>query len=150
MAMTRTIRLVIESRAECIELLSGAISGLCGLTALPADEIARIELAVVEAVNNAIEHAYHGEPGHMVVVEFRLMPDAFSLSVRDCGDPMDPDKLTASAEAVQLDRADPETWALRGRGLSIIKSCMDSVEYEVGDGENTLTMRRRLGGSRPD
>jgi len=51
---------------------------------------------------------------------------------------------------VKLDRADPETWALRGRGLSIIKSCMDSVEYEVGDGENTLTMRRRLGGSRPD
>ena len=149
MAMTRTISLAIESRPECIELLSGAVNGLCGLTALPPADVAQIELAVVEAVNNAVEHAYHGEPGHAVLVEFRLSLEGFSVSVRDRGDPMDPLQLTAPAAAVKPDRADPETWPLRGRGLSIIKSCMDSVEYHVGDGQNTLTMRRTLKGSRP-
>lgn len=146
---TRTIRLAIDSRPECVELLGGAVAGLCGLTALPADEIARIELALVEAVNNVIEHAYHSEPGHAVVVEFRLYQDAFSLSVRDRGDPMDPLKLDAPAEAAHLDRSDPEGWPLRGRGLRIIKSFMDSVDYRIDDGENTLTMCRGLKGPKP-
>ncbi|MBL8251797.1 MAG: ATP-binding protein [Candidatus Competibacter sp.] len=147
--MTRTISLAIDSRPECIELLGSAVTGLCALTALPAADIARIELAVVEAVNNAVEHAYHGEAGHSVTVEFRLTPDGFSLWVRDRGDPMDPLKLSASAEVAKPDRDDPESWPLRGRGLSIIKSCVDSVEYHVGDGENTLVMHRALRGPKP-
>ncbi|MBK7541123.1 MAG: ATP-binding protein [Candidatus Competibacteraceae bacterium] len=149
MAVTRTISLAIESRPECIELLSSAVNGLCRLTALPAADIAQIELAVVEAVNNAVEHAYHGEPGHAVMVEFRLAPDCFTLLVRDRGDPMEPGKLVAPA--AKFNEVDPEAWPLRGRGLAIIKSCMDSVEYHVCDGENTLTMNRLLRdtGSKP-
>ena len=148
MGMTRTISLAIDSRPECIELLSHALYGLCRLTALPAVDIAKIELAMVEAVNNAVEHAYHGEPGHPVVVEFRLAPGGFNLLVRDRGEPMDPRKLAGLAEFAEPDRADPETWRSRGRGLAIIKSCMDSVEYQVRDGVNTLTMSRALDGGR--
>jgi serine/threonine-protein kinase RsbW len=146
MGMTRTISLAIDSRPECIELLSHALYGLVRLTALPAVDIAKIELAMVEAVNNAVEHAYHGEPGHPVVVEFRLAPGGFSLLVCDRGEPMDPRKLTESTEFVEPDRADPETWRSRGRGLGIIKSCVDSVEYQVRDGVNTLIMNRALDG----
>lgn len=147
MAVTRTISLAIESRPECIELLSSAVNGLCRLTALPATDIAQIELAMVEAVNNAVEHAYHGEPGHAVMVEFRLAPDRFTLLVRDRGDPMEPGKLVAPVSVAKLNEADPEAWPLRGRGLAIIKSCMDSVEYHVCNGENTLTMNRLLRGT---
>ncbi len=139
--MTRTLTLAIESRPECIELLSGALGGLCQLLALPA---APIEIALVEAVNNAVEHAYRGEPGHSVVVELRLSPSCLGLSVRDRGEPMDPWRLAGSAEIAEPDRADPATWRPRGRGLAIIKSCMDSVEYQIQDGANILVMSRKL------
>ena len=142
--MTRTISLTIDSRPECIELLSCALRGLCRLTPLPAAEIARIELALVEAVNNTVEHAYRGEPGHAVIVEFQLAADRFRLLVRDRGQAMDPLKLAAVEVFGEPDRADPETWRLRGRGLAIIKSCMDSVEYQARDGVNTLIMSRAL------
>ena len=141
--MTRTIGLDIESQPECIELLSGALCGACQL-ALPAAEIAKLNLAMVEAVNNAVEHAYHREPGHWVRVELELAPDRFSLRVRDRGQPMPPDRLEAVTAFVDPDPEDPETWSLRGRGLAIIKSCMDRVEYEVRDGVNTLSMSRVL------
>ena len=144
MAMTRTISLAIDSRPECIELLSLALRGLCGLTALPPLAIAEIDLAMVEAVNNAVEHAYRGEPGHSVVVELRLSPGCLGLSVRDRGEPMDPWRLAGSAEIAEPDRADPATWRPRGRGLAIIKSCMDSVEYQIQDGANILVMSRKL------
>lgn len=149
MAMTRTISLAIDSRPECIELLSHALYGLCRLTALPAVDIAKIELAMVEAVNNAVEHAYHNEPGHPVVVEFQLGSGFFSLLVHDRGESMDPRKLAMVAEFAEPDRADPETWHSRGRGLAIIKSCMDSVDYRIGDGVNTLAMSRMLDGGEP-
>lgn len=141
--MTRTLRMDIDSRPECIELLSNALHDICHLT-LPVVEIARINLAMVEAVNNAVEHAYHGESGHPVWVEFDLTPDHFRLRVCDQGQPMAPGRLAATPELAEPDPEDPATWSARGRGLAIIKSCMDTVEYQVQDGINTLTMRRNL------
>lgn len=142
--MTRTISLSIESRPECIELLGCALQGLCRLTGLSAADIAKIELAVVEAANNVFEHAYRNQPGRLLVVEFQLATDRVSLLVRDAGEAMDPRKL--AAELAEPSPVSPETWHARGRGLTIIKSCMDSVEYQVRDGVNTLAMSRTLDG----
>ena len=139
--MTRTLTLAIESQPECIELLSGALGGLCQLLALPA---APIEIALVEAVNNAVEHAYHGEPGHPVWVEFEWAPDRLNLRVRDRGQPMAPGRLEAPLSLVDPDPDDLSTLSLRSRGLALIKSCMDTVEYEARDGVNTLSMSRAL------
>lgn len=146
--MTRTIGLDIESQPECIELLSGALCGACQL-ALPAAEIAKLNLAMVEAVNNAVEHAYHGEPGHWVRVELELAPDRFSLRVRDRGQPIPSGRLEAVTAFIEPDPDDLDTWSLRGRGLAIIKSSMDTVEYATRDGVNTLSMSRALTGSEP-
>ena len=143
MFITRTLGLDIESRPECIELLSSALWGVCRL-ALPAAETAKLNLAMVEAVNNAVEHAYHGEPGHWVRVELELAPDHIDLRVRDRGQPMPPGQLEAVEALVQPDPENPATWSKRGRGLSIIKACMDTVEYEARDGVNTLAMSRAL------
>ncbi len=141
--MTRTISLDVESRPECIELLSGALCGVCQI-ALPAAEIAKIHLAMVEAVNNVVEHAYHGESGHPVRVEVELAQDRVSLRVQDYGQSMAPDRLEAIIRFTEPDPHDPTALSPRGRGLAIIKSCMDTVEYEAQDGVNTLSMSRAL------
>lgn len=147
--MTRTISLSIDSRPECIELLSCALYGLCQLTGLPATEVARIDLAMVEAANNAVEHAYGGESGHPVVVEFHLMPERFCLVVLDRGAAMDSRQLDLAGTFGDPDFSDPDTWSIRGRGLAIIKSCMDVVEYHTRDGLNALSMSRTLGSVHP-
>lgn len=138
--MTRILHLEIDSRLDCIELLSDALYGLC--RRLPATEVDRITLALVEAVNNVVEHAYRGAPGHAVRVEVEWAADRLELRVRDQGQPMAPQQWNAAF--VAPDPADPETWTPRSRGLFIIRNCMDAVHYATRDGVNTLTMIRRL------
>ena len=66
MADMATITITTESRLENIDLLSAAIRGLCESAALPAADIDRIELCVVEALNNVVLHAYCNQPGHQL------------------------------------------------------------------------------------
>lgn len=147
--MIRTLHLTIDSRSECVELVSSAVRGLCRLTPLTTADLAGIELALVEAVNNAIEHAYHSEPGHPVMVAVDLARDRLSLRVRDRGTPMDSRQLDQVRELAEPDPADPNTWSHRGRGLILIKSCMETVEYRTDQGLNTLIMSRPIHGGSP-
>lgn len=146
MAVIRTLSLMIESRADCIELIGGAVRGVCGLTPLPAEDIARLELAVTEAANNVVEHAYDNQPGHRILVECWLEPDRFSVLVCDEGKAMEPLVLAAVGDFEAPDPADPDTWSGRGRGLAIIRACVDTVEYasDRDRGLNTLKMSKRL------
>ncbi len=142
--MTRTLHLTIDSRPDCVELVSSAVRGLCRLTRLTTTDLAGIELALVEAVNNVIEHAYQGEPGHPVMIAVELTPDRISLRISDRGASMDPQQLDLAGELAQPDPDDLNTWSHRGRGLILIKACMETVEYRVEPDLNTLTMSRTL------
>jgi anti-sigma regulatory factor (Ser/Thr protein kinase) len=85
-----------------------------------------ITLAAAEACSNVVKHAHRGRPG-----PFRL--DAFvrdgevTVAVSDRGQWEEGDGLDA------------------GRGLTIIRAAMDSVDIDSGEIGTTVTMRRRLG-----
>ncbi|MDS4070701.1 MAG: ATP-binding protein [Candidatus Competibacter sp.] len=146
MAAIRTLSLMIESRADCIELIGGAVRGVFDLAPLPAGDGTRLELAVTEAINNVVEHAYDNQPGHRILVECWLEPDRFSVLVCDEGKAMEPLILATARDFQTPDPADPDTWGNRGRGLAIIQACVDTVEYasDRDRGLNTLKMSKRL------
>jgi serine/threonine-protein kinase RsbW len=150
MDLTRMIRFIIDSRAECVDLIGGAINGVCRLTALSAEQIDQVELAVVEAVNNVVEHAYHQQPGHPVIVECQWMTDRLQVRVCDEGQTMDPQVLAAADDFAVLDPLDPESWNHRRRGLVIIRACTDAVAYSTNQGLNVLEMSIHLPPSPPN
>lgn len=91
-------------------------------------DIASIEIAVLEAVTNSVEHAYPGGPG-TVRVEARLDGlGRVGVCVADDG-------------AWRPAPADP---GRRGRGLMMMRGCMDTVEIEQSDGGTTLLLDRAL------
>ncbi len=105
----------------------------------------RFELCVVEAVTNAIEHAYHCELGHQVRVVLNLHPDRAEIEVRDQGNPMDSSLLQEAGYAkLDLIPDDVELLSVRGRGLSIMKEMMDAVSYWQDGAENCLVLTKRL------
>ena len=136
----RTVHLAIDSRLDHVELLARAVRALCATAGVPARDCAQVELALVEAVNNVIRHAYRGEPGHPVRVAFSVRDGQFAIEVEDEGLPMPP----RPSPVLDFDPADVGSLPEGGMGLYIIHTVMDEVEFRRHDGVNAMVMRRRL------
>jgi serine/threonine-protein kinase RsbW len=136
----RTITLRADSRLENVELLGRAVRSLCVGAGLPAREAALVELAVVEAANNVVRHAYRLEPGHPLEIVFAVDGERFTLEVADEGIPMPP----MGTPVLEFDPTDIANLPEGGMGLYLISSVMDEVAYRSEGGRNALSMKRRL------
>lgn len=136
---TRSLTLDIDSIPANTVLVAMAVRGLCEMTELSPVEINRIELCLVEIVNNAIEHAYENQPGHKVETRVELGRSSVSITVSDWGRSIPPEKLGVRS-LVREDIQNPETLQSSGRGLYIVQNLMDEVRYSSDAGKNSLVM----------
>lgn len=134
------VTLVIDSCLDHVFLVGVAVLGIARDAGLDELHASQIELAVVEAVNNAIEHAYCGVPGRRVEVTVRVAGRHLTLEVADTGRSMAWEAECAAAEARNL--ADP--LADGGRGLMIIRELLDEVGYRSAGGRNVLSLTKRI------
>jgi serine/threonine-protein kinase RsbW len=139
---TGALTLRIDSRLEHVALVGVAVRAICAAIPLADEEAASVELCVVEAVNNAVEHAYGEQAGYPIEIELALAADVLRIEVRDRGRSMDWATACANADAYAADALSDG-----GRGIFIIRSLMDRVSYRAGRGWNALAMRKRLGAS---
>jgi serine/threonine-protein kinase RsbW len=131
-----SLTLRIDSQLDHVFLIGLAVRAICQTLAIDADTV---ELCVVEAVNNAIEHAYGDQPGHAVEVDLDVNPARLQIVVRDRGRAMDWTAACVRADAYALD-----TLAEGGRGLFIMRSLMDHLSYRSANGWNVITMVKQL------
>lgn len=128
--------LVVDSNPAEVPHLQARLLTLCGEAGL--DDLAGFQLtsAVVEAVNNCIEHAFRGETGHQITLRWIRQQDQVSIEIRDQGESMP----APPAESPELPEPDAES----GRGWHIIHEWTDRVTYARQGNENVLTLTRRL------
>ncbi|MCU7836157.1 MAG: ATP-binding protein [gamma proteobacterium symbiont of Taylorina sp.] len=94
----------------------------------------QLELCAVEAVNNAIIHAYANKPGGKITIEYSLFHKQLEIKISDSG--------AAMQQAIPEHLVAPESEG--GRGWYIMKQWMDSVEYMSKQGTNTVILRKTL------
>jgi serine phosphatase RsbU (regulator of sigma subunit)/anti-sigma regulatory factor (Ser/Thr protein kinase) len=97
---------------------------------LSKEELTACELALVEACNNAIQYA--SDEGQMKPVEIAVTCDPAKVELRVSDHTPGfrlPDRMSL-----------PEPDSERGRGLFLIHSLMDQVNYFRSDGKNTLVL----------
>lgn len=128
------ITLTIASRLEDVSLVGGAVRGLCEAASLPPPDVFQIELAVVEALNNIIYHAYQNRPEHQVSLTWMLANGGLRIEISDQGQAM----------MTRPDGKMPEALQENGRGWPIMMACMDQVEYYSTNGLNTLILIKQL------
>jgi serine/threonine-protein kinase RsbW len=139
------ITLSIPSRLEHVQLLGHAVESICRHSRLSPSEAHDVELCVVEAANNSIEHAYRNEPMHTVVVAVDVQPKTLILEIIDSGYPANTSEIQRDrTKLLDFDPADLDAIPERGRGLAIIQKLMDSVEYIAGAEWNRLRLTKRL------
>jgi serine phosphatase RsbU (regulator of sigma subunit)/anti-sigma regulatory factor (Ser/Thr protein kinase) len=101
------------------------------------EEIQAAELAVVEASNNAIKYVTGEGKTEEIDVEVVLGAEQLEVKIRDNTAGFD------WPENVDLPEGDAES----GRGLFLIHSLMDRVNYFRGRGQNFLVMSKRRNGA---
>ena len=129
-----TLCLIIPSEPRHTDLAGGLLRVFCAALGFPPGETARIELAAVEAINNAIEHAYGGRAGSEVAIQARIEDACLWIEVRDQGI-----ALRVPPEGVM-----PDPWDEHSRGWPLLRACMDRVEYRSDEAGNLLILGKRL------
>ena len=138
------MRFVIDSDLDDVALLAEAVMAVCA-ERVGEEQAREIELCVVEAVNNAIKHAYHGVAGGEVEVGLRFDERAAVIEVCDRGSAMPAGALEAADRPRTVDVACAAALPESGLGLVILRQLMDEVRYESRPERNVLTLVRRFG-----
>jgi serine/threonine-protein kinase RsbW len=136
--MPETIVLRIPSRLELLGLVDRLADSLCERLAFDEDARSQITMSVIEAGTNAIQHGHHREASKSVDIEFRVLPDALEIVVHDSGSGFD-------LKSVNGNVTSPEhLLESRGRGIYIMRSCMDQVDFAFsGSGTTCRLVKKR-------
>ena len=118
---------VIESKAVAVERLCRQLLGEAAANNFNGDDIFASHLALEEALLNAIQHGNKADATKQISIECLVTPEQFDILITDQGTGFDPD-------VVPDPRSEENLYKLWGRGLLLMRSYMDVVEYnETGN-----------------
>ncbi len=121
----------IESMAERSALLAG----------LSEEDRDSLAIAVTEVGNNAIIHGNKRDPNKQVHLNITVSEGEICVIIRDEGVGFNPDTLSNPLDPENLLRES-------GRGVFIVRSLMDEVNFDFSRGgtEITLIKRKKMAG----
>jgi serine phosphatase RsbU (regulator of sigma subunit)/anti-sigma regulatory factor (Ser/Thr protein kinase) len=121
---------------ECVAAVVSRLLGFCGAQGISSEICAQVELAVVEGINNAIEHGCAEAPDARVRLRWNWIGEVLEVRIYDPGE-----FVPGSVEAVLPD----DILAEGGRGGFLMATLMDSVEHHMKDGQHCLVLRKCVG-----
>jgi anti-sigma regulatory factor (Ser/Thr protein kinase) len=122
-----------------LERLTGWLDGFCERHEIPEEAHYHLNVVVEELVLNAIKHGRCSPAEGAIRVGLTLSGQELHITITDRGIPFNPLRvpppdLTASI----ADRP------IGGLGIHLVRSLMNSFEYEREGGENRLRLRKDL------
>ena len=133
-----TTELRFASRVEAIDEATAAVSEFLSRAGVSEDIAFGIDMAVREAVTNAVIHGNKLDEKKFVELSLRTLPNAIEISVHDQGPGFNP-------EAVPDPTAQENILKASGRGIFFMRSFMDEVDWSIrpGGGTTVRMLKRR-------
>jgi serine/threonine-protein kinase RsbW len=130
------IHFTMPSDVGCIEHAVSLVARHC-LAGVPADARLRfrLQVAVAEALANAVIQGNREDPTKLVIVDADLLPDCIRIRVTDEGTGFDPADVP---EPLAPDRVN----GTRGRGLFLIRKLVDDVRFNERGTSICMTLSR--------
>lgn len=131
------VHFTMPSDVGCIEHAVSLVARHC-LAGVPADARLRfrLQVAVAEALANAVVRGNREDPTKLVSVEAELRPDAIVIYVTDEGDGFDPRDVPEPLEPERVT-------GTGGRGLFLIRKLVDDVRFNERGTSICMTLSRR-------
>jgi len=130
-ALPETITLRLPSRLELLAVLDRVALTVCERMEFDDDTSSQVSMSVIEAGTNAVQHGHKRDASKFFETEFRLYTDRLEVDIRDHGGGFDVGKLVRDVTTPEhlLD--------MRGRGIFIMRSCCDDVQFDFTQGGTT-------------
>lgn len=148
-----TVTLRVPASAEYVDLVRVTLYGIAAKMGFSYEEIEDMKVAVSEACNNAVLHAYGslqaGQAAqaldHPLIVEVRFIKrqDALSIIVKDNGQSFDARSQAKQPSPLERGQSIDELH-VGGLGLYLMQALMDHVEVHSGFGTEVI-LTKRLG-----
>lgn len=133
----------LGSRFENIELVQVVLRDTLDQLGIEEDARHWIDVAVREAVANAIKHGNAQNPEKQVHVDLLLDEGNLVIRIEDEGEGFDPSSIQDPLAPENLLRPN-------GRGIFYMKNFMDDIQYGPRPGGGTVvTMRKRITAAEP-
>lgn len=127
----RYVRIASNTARSVAELFSGENGGEEG----KYEEFRNaFELAVTEAFSNSVRHGNSPDKGRQIFITFSPENEGLTASVADTNPAFNP----------EIPPPDIFSYPESGYGLLMIRQLMDEIRYSRKDGNNTLTMHKKL------
>ncbi|MCS6808394.1 MAG: ATP-binding protein [Bacteroidota bacterium] len=136
-----TLHISAHADPDHVRLLGTAFRAVAQ-TITSAQQAAQLELAVVEACNNIVEHAYAEHAGS-IEMDILVLEDKIVVTLQDTGLSM-PASSLCEPPLDQIEHMNLDALPEGGFGLFLIRSIMDNHEYTSANGINTLTLTKYL------
>lgn len=127
--------IVVQADFAGVRLLAEHLRLSCEAAGVDTASIFDLELAVVEAANNVIDHGYDVAGTGKIGFSLTAVDGSVTVILTDGG--------RAVPEGFFEDGAMPEPLSSRGRGAGIIHACVDTVSYASAGGGNRLVLIKR-------
>ena len=130
---SKTTELKLPSRIEAIDEAATSIARLCSHSGMSEEATFGVDMAVREAIANAIIHGNQLDESKLVEVIVTSSPDSLEIKVHDQGAGFNP-------EAVADPTAEENLLKSSGRGIFFVRNFMDEV-YWLTPPEGGTTVR---------
>jgi serine/threonine-protein kinase RsbW len=132
-----TTELSLPSRIETVATAAAAVAEFVGRSGVSDDAAFGIDMAVREAVTNAVLHGNREDENKTVDIVLKSSPDAVEISVHDQGPGFNP-------ENVPDPTAQENIMKTSGRGIFFMRTFMDEVDWLIRpEGGTTVRMLKR-------
>jgi serine/threonine-protein kinase RsbW len=132
-----TTELSLPSRIETVATAAAAVAEFLSRSGISEDSAFGIDMAVREAVTNAVLHGNRQDDNKTVDVTLKSSPDAVEISVHDQGVGFNP-------EDVPDPTAEENILKASGRGIFFMRNFMDEVSWLIRpEGGTTVRMLKR-------
>lgn len=126
----------VPADAEYVDIIRLTLYGIASKWGFSYEEIEDMKVAVAEACNNAVLHAYEAANKGQIEVKFEMQDDGIRISVKDEGASFDYEHKEEEASSLH-DKPLSEVNA-GGLGIFMMQALMDDVKVHTESGTEVI------------
>jgi serine/threonine-protein kinase RsbW len=133
-----TSELSLPSRIETVAKAANAVADFVSRSGISEEAAFGIDMAVREAVTNAVVHGNEQDEQKAVELTLKSSPEAVEITVHDQGQGFNPEEVPDPTESENIMKTS-------GRGIFFMRTFMDEVTWSIrpGGGTTVRMLKRR-------